>query len=702
VLDIEHAFRLTDHFLDPYRHRPVPWGPVGLVTYLRSYARIIDGQFARPGEVGKVEEWWQTVRRCVEGCYSVQAWHCQRHNLLWSWRKAQASAQIMYDLIWSMKFLPPGRGLRAMGTDFVYTRGVGNLINCAFRSTKDIDKDFSAPFAFLMDSLMLDAGVGMDVRGSGKVVLREPRQGEDTHTVEDTREAWVGLIARILDAYAGKGTLPARIDVSQVRPQGVPIRGKGGTATGPGPLLDLVGNLHATLRPGVGKPVTTTAIADLCNYIGALAVHGSDRRSAEILLGPPGDDGFFDLKDPTDLNAWTTRLGEVRGLLATGANGTTEALETEATVLEGRIAAHPLRTRRWASNNSILAEEGQDYSRYTDRIAANGEPGFYWLENARTRGRFCDPARDDDLDVLGVNPCGEIVICDAETCNIAEVFPAAHDTYADFQRTLKWAYLYTKTVTLLPHHDPRTNAVMMRKRRIGLSQAGVQQAIARRGFRGHMRWCHQGYGYIRQLDRIYSDWLAIPRSVRVTTIKPGGTVPLLSGATPGIHDNPAHSKHYLRRIRFAAGSPLVEALERAGYPVEDDAYSGSTRVVSFPVHDPTSIEQPRSLWEQLELAAAMQWAWSDNAVSCTATFTPQEAASIPRALAIYESRLKGISLLPAGTGGYVQAPYEAVEPAEYEMLTAQLRTVDLGEAGAAEVEGSAVPAFCDGDRCVVG
>ena len=177
-------------------------------------------------------------------------------------------------------------------------------------------------------------------------------------------------------------------------------------------------------------------------------------------------------------------------------------------------------------------------------------------------------------------------------------------------------------------------------------------------------------------------------------------MPLLPWSLPGVHDIPAHAKHYLRRIRFAEGSPLVLALERAGYPVEADAYSGATSVVSFPVHDPTSVERPRSVWEQVEMAAAMQWAWSDNAVSCTATFSPEEAGEIARVLAAYEDRLKGISFLPRSGGGYVQAPYEAVSPERYAILSGRLRSVDLGQR-AGEVEGTAAPAYCDGDRCEV-
>ena len=35
--------------------------------------------------------------------------------------------------------------------------------------------------------------------------------------------------------------------------------------------------------------------------------------------------------------------------------------------------------------------------------------------------------------------------------------------------------------------------------------------------------------------KIYSDWLAVPKSIKTTSVKPSGTVSLLEGATPGLH-----------------------------------------------------------------------------------------------------------------------------------------------------------------------
>ena len=108
-------FHLTENFLNKYKRKQPDWGPLGYFLFKRTYSR--------PISKGKTEEWWQTIQRVVEGCYLIQKLHCQTIKVPWSERKAKQSAQIMYDLIFNMKFLPPGRGLWAMGTEFVMTKG---------------------------------------------------------------------------------------------------------------------------------------------------------------------------------------------------------------------------------------------------------------------------------------------------------------------------------------------------------------------------------------------------------------------------------------------------------------------------------------------------------------------------------------------------------------------------------------------------
>jgi len=690
-LDIPRDFRLTENFLAKYRDREPEWGAIGYVVFKRSYARPTCDCEDHPDCGHPLEEWWQTVRRVVEGTYAIQKWHCLTHHLVWSERKAQASAQTMFDLIFTFKFTPPGRGLWMMGTDYTFKRGSGALMNCAFRSTKDIDKDFAAPFVFLMDMLMLGCGVGFDCRGREKTTVQAPKQGTDVHVVPDTREGWIELMERYLYAYVGQDTVPGEVDYSLVRKEGEKIRGFGGTASGPGPLKELIASICQLLDGLAGEPITSSAIVDLGNFVGKCVVSGNVRRSAEIALSDHDDEDFRTVKDPTRLNELTAELAVVEADLR--AHPADEELRLMASELQKKIDAHPLRSHRWASNNSIFAIQGMDYATHAASTASNGEPGYVWLDTVRSHGRLMDAPDRADSDVDGMNPCGEQPLVDGECCNLVETYPAHHDSYADYQRTLKWAYLYAKTVTLLPHHDPRTNAIMMHKRRIGLGQAGVVQAFAKHGRRTHFEWCDRGYRYVQDLDALYSKWLCVPRSSRTTTLKPGGTTPLLSGATPGVHYAP--SEYYIRRVKFGTGSAILQACIDAGYPSEPSAYGDRAVVVEFPVRE-SYFEVGAgdvTLWEQMENAAQMQYCWSDNAVSCTVSFEEHEARDIKRALELYEGRLKGISFLPRAHG-YAQPPYEPITRDEWAARCANLQPLVL-EAPAHEI----TDRFCEGDRC---
>lgn len=654
MFEVKERFKLSDKFLDEFRDRQPTWGPLGYVTFKRTYARAIRDEDG----TSRTEEYWETVQRVVEGCYTIQLNHCKSLKLPWIPYKAQKSAQEMYRLMWDFRFLPPGRGLWMMGSDYIYQRGSAALNNCAFVSTNEIETNFSEPFCFLMDMSMLGVGVAFDTEGAGKLYVKQPELGGYTHQVEDSKEGWCDLIRCLLDAYVGNGKRPAKIDYAQIRPMGTPIQTFGGIAPGPGPLMECVKNIDTILEPRVGEKITSSDITDLMNVIGKCVVSGGVRRTAELALGRTDDEEYLKLKDP-------------------------------------KLHEQQLRDWRWASNNSVLAETGNDYSAVGMQTAKNGEPGYFWLENAQAFGRMKDPENWADKKVMGTNPCAEQSLESFEVCNLVETFPSLHATFEEYERTLKFAYLYAKTVTLIPTHNERTNAIMLRNRRIGLSQSGIVESFERHGRRAHFEWCDRGYQYICDLDKIYSDWLCIPVSVKKTSVKPSGTVSLLPGVTPGIHY--AHAKYYHRTIRIDKTSPLVEPIRRAGYRMEESVYGDNTWVVYFPVMEEhfDRSKDDVSIWEQVENVAQMQYYWADNQVSATITFTPEEAADIPKILELYETRLKSISFLPLLEHNYPQAPYQTITKETFDAASAKIGVLDFGTLNTDE----AADLYCDGDKC---
>jgi len=646
-------FKLSEAFIEPYKTREVPWGPLGYVTFKRTYARRLS-EF-ETGAVG-TEEWWQTCRRVIDAMFDMQKQHVYHLGLEWNDSKAQATAKDAYDRLFNLKWTPPGRGLWMMGTKFVEERTAAGLFNCAFRSTRDIATKGGYLFAWMMDALMVGIGVGFDTEGAGTITIKQPKYTNDTLVIDDSREGWVDSVHILLDGFFLGGKVP-RFDYSAIRAAGEPIRGFGGTSSGHGPLLELHNNLTSLFSEKIGEDISSVDIVDTENLIGRCVVAGNVRRSAALAMGVHNDFEYLGMKNDQE-----------------------------------KLYHH-----RWGSNNSFNAIVGMDYTWHAEQSQKNGEPGYIWLNNARTRGRFKDPKRYDDINVAGFNPCVEQQLEDAELCCLVETFPAKHEDYEDYAKTLKIAYLYGKTITLSNTHWPETNAKMLKNRRIGLSQSGVVQAFNKFGRRELYKWCNAAYKYIKQLDDEYSNWLCIPKSVRMTSIKPSGTVSLLNGSTPGIHF--PESEYYIRRIRFGTDSQLLDKLAEAGYNIEEDKYSPNTMCVEFPVHEPYFKKSKKdiSIWEQLEIAAQYQYYWADNSVSITVTFKPEEAKHIKSALEMYEARLKAVSFLRYEETGYEQAPYEPITKEQYEEMSANITPVQRFEVE----EGGKGSKFCTNDYCEI-
>ena len=100
-------FKLSKGFVDEYRKRKVAFGFNGLgeIAYLRTYSRKMDD--------GRNEHWVDTVERIVNGWFNMQKEFKEGkfdHDM------SMILAMRMFDKIFNFKFLPPGRGLWAMGS----------------------------------------------------------------------------------------------------------------------------------------------------------------------------------------------------------------------------------------------------------------------------------------------------------------------------------------------------------------------------------------------------------------------------------------------------------------------------------------------------------------------------------------------------------------------------------------------------------
>ena len=668
------SFRLVDDFVNKYDKVEPPFGfadaggnSLGEITFIRTYSRV--------KEDGTKERWHEVCRRVIEGMYSVQKNHAKENRLPWNDNKAQKSAQEAFDRMFNLKWTPPGRGMWAFGTTMTMEkRNSAALQNCAMVSTKDLDKnDPGALFAWVMDALMLGIGVGFDTVGADKkLAIYAPSEPPFIYEIPDTREGWVESVRMLINSYLRPNQAIQEFNYDLIRPLGAPIKGFGGVASGPQPLVDLHNRIRTVIGGRTGETLDSRAIVDIVNLIGTCVVAGNVRRSATLALGAAGDDDFINLKN--------------------------------ADVFPDRNSFDPKNPGwAWMSNNSISAEVGTRYEDYVDLIANNGEPGFIWLDVARNFGRLADPADGKDYRVMGFNPCAEQPLESYELCTLVEVHLNRHDSKEDFLRTLKFAYLYGKSVTLIPTHWQQTNGIMQRNRRIGTSLTGIASFADKKGLPAVREWMDEGYKTIRKYDHSYSEWLCVRESIRVTTVKPSGSVSILSGATPGVHWAPG-GDYFLRAIRFGDTDPMLHLFKAAGYKIEKDLVSANTQVVYFPVHSGhLRSEKDVTLFEKIALAATAQKYWSDNGVSVTLSFDKEaETKHIASALHMYEGQLKAVSFLPMGNTVYPQQPYTQISKEDYESYIGKIKKINWSAIydGVDNLD-SVGEAYCTTDSCEI-
>src|SRR5688572_2583274 len=229
MYQVDQQFHLRKEFVSELAQRPVPWGGglLSKATFYRTYSRR--------KELGGQEHFHDVVVRNIEGVMRIRKTWYKLIGQRWDDREWQERAQHYANLMFDMKWLPPGRSLYAMGTEYVYERGNAALNNCGFVDVVVL----SEAAAWLMDHLMLGVGVGVRIKNGGFDSLQTPKGSPRTYRIPDSREGWVESVRLLIESYEdnydSESRTPITFDYSDIRPKGSLIRGFGGVASGPEP-----------------------------------------------------------------------------------------------------------------------------------------------------------------------------------------------------------------------------------------------------------------------------------------------------------------------------------------------------------------------------------------------------------------------------------------------------------------------------------
>lgn len=697
---------LSDEFIKQVKEEVTPhWGELGWVTYKRTYARWLP-------EKDRTENWDETVKRVVEGNINLDPRLHEDNVDPQVVEDLTNEAKKLYKLIYGLSATPSGRNLWISGTSYQDRNGDA-LNNCWFIAIRPqlyghshilpeyLQPDtpaVSMPYSFMFDQLMKGGGVGFSVTKDNihkiplvdkkidlKVIIdKNSKSYKDSldmgatdkdewlknHSIKDvryyrlpdTREGWVVANAHLIDMHFNGTNIDGKtnlvLDMSDIREKGAKIKGFGGTASGPMPLIEMLFDINDLLNSRAGRHLSSVDATDIGNLIGKTVVAGNVRRSAELALGSADDEDFITMKQDKD-----------------------------------KLYHH-----RWASNNSVAVDSKFDnYGPVADSIQHNGEPGIVNLELSKNYGRKIDGLQKDiDANVEGTNPCGEISLANGEPCNLFEVFPyVASQQGWDLDESFTLGTRFSKRVTFSSYDWEVSRNVIENNRRIGISMSGIQDWIlAKFGNRvvtGYedatdpetgeaikkpiydprvVKEVDGLYKAVVRADKDYSDTLGCKPSIKHTTVKPSGTVAKLAGVSEGMHFH--YAGYLIQRIRFQDSDPLLPALKACGYHVEPDIYTKSTMVAEFPIRashadsDNFASAGNVSIAEQFATQAFLQTYWSDNAVSCTVTFQPDEGNQIAPLMRQYRFTTKSTSLLPYVGNEFKQAPKEPIDEKTYE------------------------------------
>ncbi len=196
---------------------------------------------------------------------------------------------------------------------------------------------------------------------------------------------------------------------------------------------------------------------------------------------------------------------------------------------------------------------------------------------------------------------------------------------------------------------------------------------------------------------------AVAKSIKMTTVKPSGTVSILAGESPGVHWTPG-GQYFLRAIRFSNEDPMLPLFTMANYTVEPASESPTTTsVVFFPVESMAKrSEKDVTIFEKMSLASMAQRHWSDNSVSVTVSFNQEtEGEHVGTVLHMFDGQLKTVSFLPMGNTIYPQMPYTQITKQDYEEYVFKLMPIDFAGVYAGLAADAIGEAYCTTDACEI-
>ncbi|BDD11330.1 adenosylcobalamin-dependent ribonucleoside-triphosphate reductase [Fulvitalea axinellae] len=579
-------------------------------------------------ESGRRETWIETVTRAVDFLKEL------------SDNKLPASDyERLRKGILEMKVMPSMR-LLAMAGPAARRNNIA-IYNCSYLPVDSIDS-FVEALLISMSGCGVGYSVERDYVENFPRIKRQTGEAPKKHVVEDTTEGWCDALRTGLKSwFEGEDV---EFDYSLVRQAGAVLQIKGGRASGPEPLRQLLDYAKNKILARQGSFLRTLDAHDIMCTVGTAAVSGGVRRTAMISLFDFDD---YEMRHCKDGDFWR----------------------------------HD--SQRWNANNSAVWPSRElsqaEISRYLlDMVESErGEPGIF---NRRSALKTAPERRKEAR--FGTNPCGEIILRPFQFCNLSVAVARPEDSLETLKEKVELATIIG-TLQSMATHFPGLRKQWaencQEERLLGVDINGqldcplIQKPEVMDELREHAV----------AVNEKYASTLGINQSVSVTCVKPSGNSSQLLNCSPGIHSR--WSDYYIRNVRVNTNTPIFKVLKNSGVPMDPEngqtVENATTWVVHFPVKSPDGAitRNMRSALEQCEYWLTNKVHWTEHNPSVTITYKPDEVLDIIRWTWENQERIGGMTFLPAFDAQFDQMPYMEISKEQYEKSIAEFPEIDFAK-----------------------
>lgn len=621
---------------------------IGEIQLYDKYARWIEAK-------GRRETWAEVTTRVIQ-FFQKQKDAKKIPGQVWS---------NLHDAMLRKDVLPSMRIVQMAGPSL--DRCNVGAYNCAY-TVLEGPRDL----AELLYILMQGTGVGYSVES--KYVSKWLKVKDvDTHVdepfvIQDTTEGWADAFKQRLDDSLDG--VRRQYDYSLIRPEGEWLHTKGGRASGPRPLRDLLDKTWDVVRSRRGQALRPIDIHRLATMCGSIVQVGGVRRAAEIALFDAND---LEMKKCKDGEFWR-EMPEL-------------AMANNSMIFSGP-----------ASDADLLALFSQLSKDGT------GEPGIFRRDGAV-------PARRHKHSDFGTNPCGEIILRPRQFCNLSIAVARPGDTQQTLEFKVNLATIFgtlQSTLTNFSYLRPEWKANCDEERLLGVDITGACDC----DLLTNPSTTPRLLAHLRQVaveaNKGWAEHFGVAPSAAVTCNKPSGNSAQFLDCSSGIHAR--YAPYYIRRLRIAARSPIGEHLRSRGLPVfpetgQGDLETAQQWVVELPVKSPDGalVRDQLSAVDQLSYWLMWKQYWTEHNPSCTIYVHPDEWLSVASFVKLGWKDIGGLSFLPKDENVYPLAPYEEITEDEYnERLSKLPSSLELDKIKEKEDLTTINNEYaCTGDKCEI-